>query len=78
MKCSGVQVSGYWKGYSCGAVPVAKFKGKSYCATHRTIAEIAPGRFEKALASYARALRRRDIAIEKTRIERERVATDGQ
>lgn len=33
-KCAGHRVSGYWKGYPCGAVPKYKKKGKWWCKNH--------------------------------------------
>jgi len=49
--CNGIQVSGYWKGYPCGAS--AKFKasdGKMYCHSHYAVAENNPERFTKAIS----------------------------
>jgi hypothetical protein len=59
MKCSGVDVSGYRKGESCGAHAKFEFKGKHYCAVHRTIAQKEPGRFKAALVCWEKAELRR-------------------
>ena len=32
--CSGVNLSGYWKGRPCGAHAIYKCGGKWYCANH--------------------------------------------
>jgi hypothetical protein len=59
MKCSGVDVSGYRKGEPCGAYAKFEFKGKHYCAAHRTIAQKEPGRFKTAITCWERAELRR-------------------
>ena len=33
-QCSGVNLSGYWKGHPCGAWAVYTHEGKPYCANH--------------------------------------------
>lgn len=33
-KCAGHRVSGYWKGYACGARPSIQWKGHWYCKNH--------------------------------------------
>ena len=55
-KCAGVRVSGYWKGYPCGALTGLTHKGKHYCAAHYSIARNAPEKFALALD----CLRRRE------------------
>jgi len=32
--CNGINLSGYWKGYKCGAVAKYSFEDKGYCANH--------------------------------------------
>jgi len=46
-KCNGIRVSGYRKGYPCGAV--AKYKGpdgKMYCHSHFAVISQEPNRMK--------------------------------
>ena len=54
VKCSGVSVSGYWKGYPCGNDGKFEHGGKMYCASHYSIAIYDPSRFERAIARLIR------------------------
>lgn len=38
--CAGFRVSGYWKGYPCGAVAKYELNGKWYCANHLVVAQM--------------------------------------
>ena len=58
-KCNGVRTSGYWRGYPCGAEPVAMFDGKWYCASHCTTAMHSPHKFAEARKSQIRKQERR-------------------
>ena len=54
-RCMGVNVSGYFRGYRCGND--GKYigsDGSHYCASHLTIAEKNPERFEQARAALER------------------------
>jgi hypothetical protein len=55
-KCSGVKLSGSDRGRPCGSVASYVFRGKSYCAAHRTIAAAAPEEFTAARATLGRRL----------------------
>lgn len=59
VKCAGVKVSGYWRGYSCGAVAKCALRGKSYCGTHLAVARDEPARFKAAIKAEERAALRR-------------------
>jgi hypothetical protein len=54
-KCAGVRLSGYWKGWSCGARPTVEHEGRGYCAGHYTVAVYQPHRFEEAKMCRLRA-----------------------
>ena len=59
MKCSGVQLTGYYLGEGCGAVAKYEHRGKYYCAAHNTVAKKEPARFKRALRLWERAELRR-------------------
>ena len=52
MPCAGVNLSGYWKGHSCGAIAKFKHEGKDYCSPHFAVAVNDPQRFEKVKAQF--------------------------
>lgn len=35
--CAGTRISGYWKGYNCGATPMHFKDGKWWCKNHLPI-----------------------------------------
>lgn len=53
-KCSGIRVSGYWKGSPCGAIAKYELNGKNYCQSHWAIAVNNPERFDKVSAQIAK------------------------
>jgi len=59
MKCEGVKVSGYWKGWPC--VNDAEYEtadGKHYCHAHYAIGLNHPERFEKAIKAREKQMAR--------------------
>jgi hypothetical protein len=56
--CDGVQLSGPRRGEPCRANASYAYRGKLYCANHRTIIAASPGEFAAAKDSYYRRLGR--------------------
>ena len=56
MQCSGVKLNGPFRGRPCNSVAHYVFRGKHYCASHRTIAAAAPEEFTAARATLGRRL----------------------
>lgn len=49
--------TGYWKGKPCHSIPVAHTEdGKTWCATHYTVALHNPERFANAQRTYERKM----------------------
>jgi len=49
MKCQGVKLSAYWKGYPCGNnAQFTTQDGRHYCHAHFAVGVHTPERFEKA------------------------------
>lgn len=59
--CAGIRVSGYWKGYPCGAIAKYEHNGKHYCQSHYAVAVNDPSKFEKVAAQVERSNRRKTI-----------------
>lgn len=59
MSCAGVKLIGPFRGMSCGAIATYGFRGKYYCAAHRTIAAENPQQFTRAKATLGRFLVKR-------------------
>lgn len=72
MKCAGVKVRGYWRGYSCGAVAKYKLRGKHYCGSHLAIARDEPHLFKEAIKAEERA------ALRRHRQEKARLAAEAE
>lgn len=62
MKCAGVKTSGPQRGEPCHARGGYVWRGMSYCAAHRTIAQAAPHEFTAARESMYRRLWRAEAA----------------
>jgi len=57
-RCAGVKLSGAHRGEQCGGRGHYAFRGKMYCASHRTIAAAAPYEFTAARNTLYRRLGR--------------------
>lgn len=58
MSCAGVKLQGAHRGQPCNARAHYAFRGKMYCANHRTIAAAAPQEFTAAREAMFRRLGR--------------------
>jgi hypothetical protein len=56
VSCAGVTLRGYRRGEPCGTPGQYAYRGKMYCAQHRTIAAASPGEFKLAQAALFKRL----------------------
>lgn len=56
MSCAGVTLRGFRRGEPCGSPGQYAYRGKMYCAQHRTIAAASPGEFKLAQAALFKRL----------------------